>query len=333
MRYTRPHRWIAVALLVTAMASCGGAETGGTTASGGTGGTGASNGGGTGGTGISSAGTITAFGSVVVNGIHFDETGASVVINDAPGAGDRQGLKIGMTVKIKATLNDDGATASATNIEAEHEVEGLVETVDVPNRSFLVLGQTVYVDDPIFDLSGRIVPNGDVKVEVYGLRDDTGAIHATLIVLDPDDFEPEVRGTVRGLDTVARTFAIGGLTIHYDGTTDFDHGDAGDLVEGATVEVIVDTSSHPYAYAARIEFEDNEDSEFRAGDGDRQEVEGFIVDYNAGAGTFTVDGVPIQMTPSTVLRPTDAGLRNGIPVTVRGVTSSGVVIANEIELH
>ena len=322
MRYTVLNGLIA-ASLAAAIASCGGgAESGGTTASGGTGGTGIS------------AGTITAYGSVVVNGIHFDETGAAVVINDAQGSGERQGLKIGMTVKIKASYNDDGVTATATDIEAEHEVEGVVESINVPAGSFTVLGQTVFIDKLLrsIDIGGSVVPT-TTKVEVYGLRDGDGAIHATLIELNPDDFEQEVRGTVANLEPVARTFAIGGLVIHYDDTTDFDHGDVGNLMDGATVEVEIDTASHPYAYATKIEFEENEDSEFRAGDGDRQEVEGFIADYNAGAGTFTVDGVPVQMTSSTVLRPTDAELRNGIPVTVRGVTSSGVVIASEIELH
>lgn len=322
MRYTVLNGLIA-ASLAAAIASCGGgAESGGTTASGGTGGTGIS------------AGTITAYGSVVVNGVHFDETGAAVVINDTPGSGEHQGLKIGMTVKIKVTsFNDDNGPATASDIEAEHEVEGVVESIDVPNKSFTVLGQTIYIDKLLhsINLGGSVVPT--TKVEVYGLRDGDGAIHATLIELNPDDFEPEVRGTVANLDPAARTFAIGGLVIHYDDMTDFDHGDAGNLVEGTTVEVEIDTSNPQYAYATKIEFEENEDSEFRAGDGDRQEVEGFIADYNAGAGTFTVDGVPVQMTSTTVLTPSNAVLSNGIPITARGTTSSGVVIASEIELH
>ncbi len=321
MRYTVLNGLIA-AIVAAAIAGCGGAAPGGgTTASGGTGGTGIS------------AGTITAYGSVVVNGIHFDETGASVVINDTPGAGDHQGLKIGMTVKIKASYNDDGETATASNIEAEHVVEGIVEAVDVPNRSFRVLGQTVYVDDPSFDIAGRIVPNTEVKVEVYGMRDGTGAIHATLIEIDPPDFEEEVRGTVSELDTTAMTFKIGDLTVSYDGATAFEHGSASDLSNGAIVEVHVDGVIGLNAYATEIELEDIEDSEFEAGEGETQELEGYIANYNGSAGTFTIGNTVVQVTSTTVLRPSNAVLRNGIPVTARGSTSSGVVIASQIELH
>lgn len=294
---------------------CGGAAPGGsTTASGGTGGTGIS------------AGTITAFGSVVVNDVHFDETGATVVINDAPGSGDRQGLKIGMAVKIKASFDDDGVTATASDIEAKHEVEGFIESIDAPTASFSVLGQTVYTDTLLhLIVAGSIVPN--TKVEVYGLRDSDGAIHATLIeVVDPDDSEQEVRGTVSNLNPATMTFEMGGLTVNYVGAA-FEHGDVNSLIEGATVEVKVDASNPGVATA--IEFEDIEDSEFEAGEGEMQELEGYIANYNGSAGTFTV----VQVTSTTVLRPSNAVLSNDIPVTARGTTSNGVLIANEIELH
>jgi hypothetical protein len=271
----------------------------------------------------------------VVNGIHFDETGATVVINDTPGSGDHRGLKIGMTVKIKATFNDDGATASATDIEAEQQVEGPVEPGSiVPNTSFRVLGQTVYVDklvDPNFDFAGTIVPNAEV--EVYGLRDSAGAIHATLIEVDPTDFEEEIRGTVSELNTVAMTFKIGDLTVSYDGATMFEHGSASNLSNGATVEVHVDMSNQSLAYATEIELEDSEDSDFGAGEGEKQEVEGYISNYDGAVGTFTIGAVVVQVTSTTVLRPSNAVLTNGIPVTARGTTSNGVVIASEIELH
>lgn len=313
---------IAGVILIAALTSCGGGTgTGGPSASGGTGGTGIS------------VGTITAFGSIVVNGVHFDETGAIVVINDAPGSGNHQGLQIGMTVKIKATFNGDGTTASATDIEAEHQVEGFVEPGSiVPNTSFRVLGHTVYVDqllDPSFDFS---TIEDDAEVEVYGLRDGNGAIHATLIEVEPSNFEEEIRGTISQLDTVAMRFNIGALVVRYDGNTDFEHGTATDLRNGATVEVHVDTSNNS-AYATKIEFEDVEDSGFNAGNGEKQEVEGYVSNYNSATDTFTIGNVVVRLTSSTVRRPSNAVVTNGIPVTVRGTTLNGELIASEIELH
>ncbi len=122
------NRILLSAVLSTTLAGCGGADT---TASGGTGGTGIS------------TGVITGFGSVVVNGVHFDESNASVSINDRPGSGTHKGLKVGMTVKVKGSFAPDGASGTATDIEAEHEVEGKIASVDSANQSFIVLGQTI----------------------------------------------------------------------------------------------------------------------------------------------------------------------------------------------
>ena len=309
------------AALVMLVAGCGGSG-GGNIAGGGTGGTG------------SSIGTITAFGSIVVNGVHFDESSANVTINDAPSAsGDHKGLKIGMTVKVKATYNDDDATGTASDIEAEHEVEGTIESVDAAGQSFVVLGQVVYTDA---QTRYEDIPGGfdglasGMPVEVYGLRDSTG-IHATLIESADTDFDEEVRGVVSNLDLTAGSFTLGDLVVHFDHNTEFDDGSITDLVNGATVEVHFDTDSTMPNHATEIEIEDNEDSEFEAEEGARVEVEGYVTRI-VDSTTFEIGSQTVQTNAGTVYSGGAAGdIAVGRKLEVEGIVAGGVLTAGVVE--
>lgn len=322
MRLARFSCLAAGASLVISLAGCGGTG-GGHTAGGGTGGTG------------TSIGTITGFGSIIVNGVHFDESSANVTINDATsGGGDHKGLKIGMTVKVKATYGN-GVTGIASDIEAEHEVEGQIQSIDSTNQTFVVLDQVVYTDA---QTRYEGIPGGfsalasGMPVEVYGLRDSNG-IHATLIESAATDFDEEVRGVVTNLDLVAGTFTLGGRVVHFDGTTAFDDGTMADLVNGATVEVHFDTSTAMPNHATEIEFEDNEDSEFEdANDGHESEVEGYVSAFTTHPGTFRVGTVDVQTTTETRFEGVGV-LANDVKVEVEGRMSGGVLIAEEVHFE
>jgi hypothetical protein len=70
------------------------------------GGGGMTAGGGIGGTGVISSGTISAFGSIVVNGTEFDTSNAAIIVNgEEIGVGDEtalDNLDIGRVVTVKA---------------------------------------------------------------------------------------------------------------------------------------------------------------------------------------------------------------------------------------
>src|SRR5215471_7702136 len=152
----------------------------------------ASCGGGTGGTGFTgnppsnavSIGVMTK-GSVIVNGVHFDDTNASVVIDDTPRAGTID-TRDGMVVKLVGQVNGDGITGTAQKVRALVEVRGTPTSVDAGAnpQKLLVLNQTVFVDDQTIYSN---LPSGFASIttatliEVHGLRDSTGNIHATRI--------------------------------------------------------------------------------------------------------------------------------------------------------
>ena len=78
-----PRRWLQGLLFLAAgvLAGCGGGGEGGV---------------GTGGTGTYALGTITGFGSIIVNGVRFDDSAASV-LDDDDATRSRDELKLGMT--------------------------------------------------------------------------------------------------------------------------------------------------------------------------------------------------------------------------------------------
>src|SRR5215471_10245913 len=114
----------------------------------------ASCGGGTGGTGVTtptpsnavSIGVMTK-GSVIVNGVHFDDNAATIKIDDT--SKTPADLQSGMVVRLRGEINDDRVTGTAQIVNVSTEVRGTVQThngTTVP-PTFTVVGQTVFVDD------------------------------------------------------------------------------------------------------------------------------------------------------------------------------------------
>jgi hypothetical protein len=91
-----------------------------------------------------SSGTITAFGSVFVNGHEF-ATGSAQVIDDDTGAtsSGNAGLEVGMAVDVKAAADSSSSAPVAAEIHVRPLARGIV---DLSNSSTLtVMGQTVQV--------------------------------------------------------------------------------------------------------------------------------------------------------------------------------------------
>jgi hypothetical protein len=134
--------------------------------------------GGIGGTGI--VGTITGFGSVIVNGLHV-EVPPNLPVNSVYGLGPAAGLRVGQVVAIEAESR--GGRLTARNIDIRYPVTGAVERIDRAAGEIVVLGQRVKLTGDTRSESGRTglpvldgLAVGD-PVDVSGLRDG-GVIHA-----------------------------------------------------------------------------------------------------------------------------------------------------------
>jgi hypothetical protein len=319
----------AVAFLL-ALAACGGGGGGGTGIVVGTGG-------GTGGTGVSVASVsegAMVVGSVIVNGVRFDDTQATVIVDD--NTATRGALKDGMVVKVKGRIADDRVTGTAERVEVENEVRGTVQSVSASTspRFFTVVNQKVLVDDlTVFantasDLSGLV--GGSSFVEVHGQRDAAGNIRATRVeAFGGSGLGDELRGRIATLGTNTLTINNGTVV-----TVTFSAGviqpASTALAVGQLIEVHGSFSAGTFI-ATRLDVEDAEDSAFRPDSGGRFEVEGFVTGFTATPGTFSVNGRSVQTTSATRFEGGSAAdLANGAKVEAEGTLSGSTIVAEKI---
>lgn len=313
-----PRRWrpAAAVLAVAALAACGGG--------GGDGDPVAAE------STVFASGVVHGLGSVVVNGVRYDDDSADVR-TESGDALPRDALRLGMVVDIEASAPDPAAPAAtpaaARRIVVRSEVEGPVSAVDAAAGTLTVLGQavvvnadTVYADLPAAKLAALGV--GDV-VEVHGFRDDAGTVVATRIDReDRDEDDYELRGPVAAADAAAGTLRVGALDVAWRGAW------PAALAAGSSVLLTLDTAPEAgglwRARALRVL-----DPVAAGGDGVRAEVEGLVTAF-AGPASFQVAGVRVD---ASGLSGAPAGLAAGARVEVEGRFADGVLVASRVEVE
>ena len=289
-------------------------------------------GGGIGGSGINSVGTITALGSIVVNGTEFDTSNAVIIVEgEEIGVGDDivlDNLDIGMMVTVKGTVSEGDENAVADRVIYNDNVEGPVQSITVVSdtrKDIVVLGQTVILNT-VTVFKGTTfddIAENDV-VEISGLFDDTGAIWATFLE-KTDGVVFEVTGFVENLDAVQETFKINDLTVDYS-LADTSGLPGGLPADGLLVEV-EGTLSGLVMFADVIELGDDLDAE----DVDEIEVTGFVTDF-VSAFEFTVGTQVVRTNANTEFIDGTAGdIALGVKLEAEGTLEGGILFADEVE--
>jgi hypothetical protein len=204
-----PHRLVTgllCLLLTAALAACafdGGRSRGGTVltatlgdGASGIGGTGhkpSGDGRGIGGTGI--IGTISAFGSIWVDGVevHYSSD-QPVSIYDR--SGTPSDLRVGQIVAVEA--QEHSGRLVARSVEVRHAVSGPIDSIDNRAGTMTVLRQRVRL--PHMDPLSESLRPGD-WVSVSGLRDQSGTVVASRLDRSPASFPAFVRGDVEQVDS------------------------------------------------------------------------------------------------------------------------------------
>jgi len=294
-------------------------------------------GGGIGGTGITASGAITGFGSIFVNGIEFETAGAQLDVDgvkyDSDGTDDASVLGIGMVVTVTGTLNADGVTGTAGNIQYDDAVQGpvlgpIIE-VDPLTRSFTVMGigVTMHKGSTVFSNVDFDTLQANDLVEVSGFFDADGALQATRIVrIDGSEIDVEVKGTVTGL---AGAFFV--LAVDYTAATTYTV-DAtaavlptGGLADNQYVEVKGSLTGNVIK-ATRVDLK----SEGFADTGNAS-IEGIVTDF-IDIGNFRVAGQPVDASVAEFIPAGLVGyLGDGVEVEVDGAIQGGVLMASRVE--
>lgn len=167
------------------------------------------NGDGLGGTGI--LGTISGFGSIIVNGAAWDFDRRTAVASDGKPS-SLAALKVGQVVA--GVARPQGGRYVLDTLEIQHAAIGPIDAVDHDAETMTLLGQRVRLNlagDKTAADAFRTLRPGDV-VSVSGLRLDDGTVVASRIDEQPkDDGRILVRGPAA--DVGAGSLRIGGLTV------------------------------------------------------------------------------------------------------------------------
>jgi len=319
-------------LAMALLTACGGGTPAGTTptlplagvGSGGTGSTG-------GGTTSMSSGPITAFGSIVVNGVHFAQGQAAVVDADDQPLTPAD-LQLGMVVEVDggavSILQPSGKTeAPAQRIRVSRALLGPVDAIDVGGRLLTVMDQRVRISDQTrFDANLpqglASLQAGDV-VEVYGMHnaaDDT--FDATRIErkLNPDSYK--VSGVLQDLDLVAGTCRIGQQLISYAWP---------DATANATLRngQVVQGELYPFKTGGRWPAVAMRQSlPLNTADREAGRISGLVTARTNGV-TFSINGYPIDASGANCVP--CANLKVGDRLQAQGRWTSGSLKASQVQ--
>ncbi len=287
-----------------------------------------------------SSGVITGFGSVFVNGIEYDTSGASIMVNGIPA--NESDLAVGMVVNLHGTANANGTTGSALSVDYRDDLEGLVQQNNyTASGTLTVMGLTVRVDNTtVFQSAVPAVTGFDTIqvgniIEVSGNRLDSTTIQATRVEVkkaSQNGDEIEVKGVISML--TATSFQIGTLTVDYSAAASLPTVTLSDglFVEVKSIQGIDSLSGN--LIASEIKLESNGKSGIEGNDGEEVELSGPIGTGPSSTG-FSLNGTSVLISNNTSFkRGTLSTIAEGVQVEVEGtLNSNGELVADKVSFR
>ena len=277
-----------------------------------------------------SYGRVASFGSVWVNGVRYDTSGATFTINGGPGS--LADLDVGDVVLVVGRFDPETSEGQADRVIFDHVLEGPIGAIDASEGLVIALEQTIKIEaDTSFDatvgparLAGLSV--GDV-INVSGFRNAGGAIVATRIGRQPLGTGPfKTTGAVTRVAEDDQRFNVSALVVDHSGAQLLGDVAHRAIANGDVVEVEGMLGAAGELVAARVEFKSRG---LFGNPGDRADVEGYITAFDVGSPlSFEVAGLAVAASSSTVF---EGSLALDVPVEVKGsLDSSGVLIASDV---
>lgn len=305
---------------------------------GGSGGTGDLAGVGSGGTGAAFGfGMISGFGSIIVNGIKYDDSQASVT-DDLGNRRELGELGLGMIVEIRGSADDSTSLGTANSVRILSELKGPVTRV-TPSQTtpgtgeLVVLGTTVRAMSTTFwqDASGLGgVVDGQV-VEVWGFADRaSNTITATRIEIKQasDNTATRLRGIVTELVPGIR-LRVGGQQ-EGAGSQDFTLANA-TVAAGVRVGELVKVQYTPSGntkIATKVEV----DSSAVLSNETRVRAEGRISQFTSKS-SFKLEGLNVDASSASFSDGLESQLANGARVRVEGQMSGSKLKASVVRFR
>lgn len=289
------------------------------------------------------AGTVTGFGSVVVDGVEVEDAYARVAHENADGSYTNDVLQMGYRVRV----SHDGAH-NASQVLIDAAVIGVVSKVDTNTNTLIVAGQEVTVNTdsnnttvPLTVFGGgytdlsSVVINHLVQVHgtpVYDSTSKTYKVQATRIQKDAGTQRVQVSGKIAGYATTSTgaSFTLNGLKVNITSTTAV-------RPSGSTLANDVQVTAYGGTLqadksltATNIRVDRNQSS---ANTTMTAQLSGAVSNYSASAGTFEVQGTTVKIGTATV-QPTGKSVQDKSYVRVQGtLASDGTLTATQIQVR
>ena len=271
-------------------------------------------------------GSITGFGSVYVNGVHFSTDSTMVEIDGEPATEGE--LSVGMVVEVVGEINSDGREGVATAIYAERVLLGTVDAVvDVAagRRALKLLGQTVYVAEDA-EFSGtdfaRLEPGLDLSVSGYVAEN--GYITATFLEQQTEGAsKPRI---VEGYITALDSDSLSLLDLNVDiRSASIVGGSPADITVGARIKVIGEYDIETQVLlATQLVFKPQ-----RLENGHYSALEGVVHEVTESS-TFWVRDTAIDMQNAVFENGVASDISNGARVVVFGRIEGAMLVAERI---
>jgi len=284
---------------------------------------------------LATQGMITGFGSVIVNGVHYDVSDADIEVDDESLVESE--LEVGQMVRITGEVDDDGLHGTALKVEGETQLRGSIDSIDLDAGVIVALGQTILINADTFYKDGltpdQLVVGNVIRVSSYTNAE--GAMVATYIELKNDITGNSFgfSGTVTNLDTNALTFMINNQLVDYSGVT-LSNLPNGILENGMLVRVKGSVVDGVFIAVGNLRLSH---LGFKHHDGDEHpehaEISGLVTNLVADT-SFVLGDITVLITPSTEFEEGDAvDLVDGLMVKVEGrFDDNNNLIAREIKL-
>lgn len=276
----------------------------------------------TGGTGRVEFAEIEAFGSIVVNNIHYDESAANVII-DGIANQTKANLKLGMIANIEGVLGATPNTGTASTVRVNRTLVGQIEDINLSTGEIKLLSQNVTTTattrfDGIQSLGQLAAGNW---IAINGLSDkDKRHVVATLVERVDDATSISVlRGNVSNRNS--NSFRVGALDVISPLATQPEDGKFV-AIKGSYV---VNAGAF---YASEVLIT----QEVETHEGIETKLAGYVADFRS-ISNFTVAGVPINASTATVGGGRINDIKQDARVSVEGPIVNGVLQAQEIEIR
>lgn len=279
-------------------------------------------------------GMVTGFGSVIVNGVHYDVDDADIDVDGK--ALVESDLKVGQIVRITGTLNADGKTGKAMKLEGESQLVGPITSIDLTAGTLVALGQTIqFTADTFYDdgLTADQLKVGDI-IEVSSYTNSDSLLVATRIDLEDKDDAFQLSGEISALDTTTKTFLLNGTLVNYS-NANLSALRGAVLENGVKLRVVGDFDGTTFFARGNLHTSHLGFKHHNNVDNDQDITLSGTVANLVPSVSFTINGTTVLITNRTEFDDgVAASLVDGIQVEVEGqLDANQNLVAEEIELN